>query len=270
LSFLCAFERPVDHLAFGPQSPANALARELPLLKKASLACIVRSLQEEPVLAEIDCLLEESQNLDLSAAALNGWESLEDLIADSMPRLFRVADCVLHNHHDSEDALQDGLLLALRHLKQFRGNSRLSTWMHSIVRNSALAKLRQRRAHPMVSIDDQPPDEGAELMTVESPADPGPDPERACGQAELSYLFARILDDLPPKYRATITLCDFEGFSGKEAAERLGMTAAALKAQHHRARRAIRQSTGAQLVSKSGGRRARAAGAWPANQSNKL
>ena len=204
------------------------------------------------MLAEIDCLFEESQNLDLGAPALDGWESLEDLIADNMPRLFRVADCVLHNRHDSEDALQDGLLLALRHLKQFRGNSRLSTWMYSIIRNAALAKLRQRRAHTMVSMDDQALHEDEELMTVESPTDPGPDPERACAQAELSYVFARILDDLPPNYRAVITLCDFEGFSGKEAAQRLGTTPSAVKARHHRARRAIRGSVGAQFARKDG------------------
>jgi RNA polymerase sigma-70 factor (ECF subfamily) len=213
------------------------------------------------LLAETEYLLEESQNLELGAAALDGWESLDHLIADSMPRLFRVADCVLHNRHDSEDALQDGLLLALRHLKQFRGNSRLSTWMYSIIRNSALAKLRQRRAHPMVSIDDQPPNEDEELMAIECPTDPGPDPERACAQAELSYVLSKILDELPPNYRAIITLCDFQGFSGREAAQRLGMTASALKAQHHRARRAIRRSIGEQLARKSSGRRARAAGA---------
>ena len=67
------------------------------------------------------------------------------------PRLFRVADCVLHNSHDSEDALQDGLLSALRHIDQFKGNSQFSTWLFSIVRNSALAKLRKQRAHPIVS-----------------------------------------------------------------------------------------------------------------------
>lgn len=225
-----------------------------------SVACAVRSHQEEPLLAEIeDCLLEESQCPELDAAALGGWENLEDLIADSMPRLFRVADCVLHNRHDSEDALHDGLLLALRHLKQFRGNSQLSTWMYSIIRNSALARLRQRRAHPMVSMDDPVRDEDDELMAVESPTDPGPDPERACAQAELSRVFSRILDDLPPNYRAIVTLCDFEGFSGKEAAQRLGMTASALKAQHHRARKAIRRSICGQLASKTSGQGARTA-----------
>jgi RNA polymerase sigma factor (sigma-70 family) len=130
--------------------------------------------------------------------------------------------------------------------------------MYSIIRNSALAKLRQRRAHPMVSMNDQDSEEDPELFAVESPADPGPDPERACAQSELAYLFAQVLKDLPPNYRAIVTLCDFEGFSGKEAARQLGMTTSALKAQHHRARRAIRRCIGSEFARERGARGAQA------------
>ena len=169
-------------------------------------------------------------------------DGLNDLFGACIPRLLRVADCVLHNRHDSEDALQDGLVSALRHIDQFEGNSQFSTWLYSIVRNSALAKLRQQRAHSMVSIDDESSDDSLESSMVEMPADPGPDPERACEQSEVSRLFARTLDSLPANYRAVIRLCDLEGFSGKEAAQRLGLSVSALKAQHHRARQAIRRS----------------------------
>jgi DNA-directed RNA polymerase specialized sigma24 family protein len=55
---------------------------------------------------------------------------------------------------------------------------------------------------------------------------------------------------LPANYRAIIRLCDFEGFSGKEAAQRLGLTVSALKAQHHRARLAIRESMGGHVARK--------------------
>jgi RNA polymerase sigma-70 factor, ECF subfamily len=218
---------------------------------------------EERLIAPIDCLVEDRQPERISSAAIDGCETLEGLIGGCMPRLFRVADCVLHNRHDSEDALQDGLLLALRHLQQFRGNSRFSTWLYSIVRNCALAKLRQRRARIIVSLDDRCSEDDPELLATESPADPGPDPEEACLQAELNGLFAPILDGLPPNYQDIIRLCDFEGFSGKEAAQRLGITASALKAKHHRARRALRQSIGMDFPGKSG---ARATG----NQSNRL
>jgi RNA polymerase sigma-70 factor (ECF subfamily) len=213
---------------------------------------MIRSHQEERLTDQLDCPVENGQE------ELTGWttsargESLNELFESSMPRLFRVADCILHNHHDSEDALQDGLLSALRHLDQFRGHSQFSTWLFSIIRNSALAKLRKQRAHPSVSIDDQDSEEDTEFGASELAADPRPDPERSCAQAELSYRFARTLEGLPPSYRAIIRLCDFEGFSGKEAAQRLGLTVSALKAQHHRARLAIRESMGGLVASKGG------------------
>ena len=181
----------------------------------------------------------------------DGAEDLNELFGNCMPRLFRVADCVLHNYHDSEDALQDSLLSALRHIDQFKGNSQFSTWLYSIVRNAALAKLRRQKAHVLLSMDEPVSEEETELGASEIFADPGPDPERTCAQSELSCAFARIMEDLPANYRAIIRLCDFEGFSGKEAAARLGLSVSALKAQHHRARLAIRESRRAQAVKKS-------------------
>lgn len=169
-----------------------------------------------------------------------------------MPRLFRVADSVLHNCHDSEDAIQDGLLSALRHIDQFKGNSQFSTWLCSIIRNSSLAKLRKLRAHPTLSVDDHSSEDDAELGGPEILIDSGPDPERAFEQTELSCLFAETMKDLPASYRAIIRLCDFEGFSGKEAAQRLGLSVSALKAQHHRARLAIRESMSIHVARKGG------------------
>lgn len=193
----------------------------------------------------VACHVESGQDGLLFLTTNGNREGLNELFGECMPRLFRVADCVLHNHHDSEDALQDGLLSALRHIKQFRGHSQFPTWLHSIIRNSALGSLRRQRAHPMVSIDDQACED--DFATPDAPVDPGPDPERWSAQAELSFKFARTLEGLPENYREIIRLCDFEGFSGREAARQLGLTVSALKAQHHRARRAIRKSISARV-----------------------
>lgn len=193
---------------------------------------------------QLDCHVENGHDEVGFWTTNDGGGNLNELFVDSMPRLLRMADCILHNYHDSEDALQDGLLSALRHIDQFQGNSQFSTWLFSIIRNSALAKLRRQRAHPLVSIDDHGMEGDAEFGAPEIPADPRPDPEHGCAQAELSCQFNRMLEGLPANYRAIIQLCDFEGFSGKEAAQRLGLTVSALKAQHHRARLAIRESMG--------------------------
>jgi len=172
-------------------------------------------------------------------------KNLDELLEKNMPRLFRLADCILHNRYDSEDALQDGLLSAIVHIDQFKGNAQFSSWLYSIVRNSALTKLRRQKAHPSTSFDEQPAEGDFEILKMEVLGDSDPDPERACEQSELTERFARTLDCLPAHYRAIILLCDFEGFTGKEAAKRLGLTVSALKSQRNRARSAIRESMGA-------------------------
>ncbi len=197
------------------------------------------SLQAEERPTEEPCLM----------ARVEG-KGIDEVLGDCMPRLFRAANYVLRNHHDSEDALQDGLLSAIRHFDQFKGNSQFSTWLYSIVRNSALANLRRQRNHPMLSMDEQDPEFGPEPFLPEIPAGSSSDPEKTYAQAELSSMIARSLGSMPANYSAIIQMCDVEGFSGKEAARELGLTVSALKAQHHRARQAIRVSMGSRAARK--------------------
>jgi RNA polymerase sigma-70 factor (ECF subfamily) len=169
---------------------------------------VVRSSREENLSSQSHCYVDSSQEEMAFWMMTDGGENLDELFGSSMPRLFRAADCILHNYHDSEDALQDGLLSALRHIDQFKGNSQFSTWLFSIIRNCALAKLRKQHAHPYISIDEHNVEGDAEFCSLEMPADPRPDPERACAQAELSFQFAQTLEGLPASYRAIIRLCD--------------------------------------------------------------
>lgn len=171
-------------------------------------------------------------------------EDLNKLFADCMPLLFRAAEHLLHNHHDSEDALQDGLLLALRHLHQFKGESKFSTWLYSIVQNSARLQLRKQHSRRLVPIEEFDPDNGSPKSKPELNIDASANPEREYAQAEQSFLLAETLKELPASYQSIIRLCDLEGFSGKEAALQIGLSASALKARHHRARQAIRESLG--------------------------
>src|SRR5580658_4879231 len=61
--------------------------------------------------------------------------AIDALFVPCIPRLRRVTARFLSNQQDSEDALQDGLLLAFRHLGRFEGRAQFSTWLHSIVVN---------------------------------------------------------------------------------------------------------------------------------------
>src|SRR5690349_20038471 len=87
---------------------------------------------------------------------------LDELFAPHLPRLYRAAARVLRHPQDSEDALQEGLLAAFRHLDQCRGRAKFSTWLHSIVVNAALMKLRHRKLELIIASSDEER-EGAEL-----------------------------------------------------------------------------------------------------------
>lgn len=79
-------------------------------------------------------------------------QELLTIVSSRLPSLYRSAYRLLGNAADAEDAVQDALLAAYRHLDQFEGRSKMSTWLNAIVRNSVRMRLRTRlrqigRAH---------------------------------------------------------------------------------------------------------------------------
>ena len=164
--------------------------------------------------------------------------AVDMLFASHMPQLRRAAAWMLPNPHDSEDALQDGLLLAYRKLNQFQGRAKFSTWLHSIVLNAARTKLRRQRSKPTTSIDQDASSEDA-VCIAHLLVDPRPNPEEEYLVEERSRILARTLEDLPTTSQAVIHIVDIEGIPGKEAAKSLGISLSALKSRHLRARRSI-------------------------------
>src|SRR6185295_17120393 len=75
-------------------------------------------------------------------------EAFETLVRLYAGGLLRVARRFLPNEEDARDAVQDAFISAFRSIEKFQAGSKLSTWLHRIVVNSALMKLRTRRRHP--------------------------------------------------------------------------------------------------------------------------
>src|SRR5580704_1823242 len=86
-------------------------------------------------------------------------QEMQDVLARSMPSFYRRAYRYLDNAADAEDAVQDALLSACQHLDQFKGQAKMSTWLTTIVINSALTQLRRRPRSIHVSLDEQFGDE---------------------------------------------------------------------------------------------------------------
>src|SRR5260370_39513598 len=74
-----------------------------------------------------------------------GAQELDSVVSRSLPMFYKRAFRFLGNVPDAEDAVQNALLSAYKHLGQFRGQAQLSTWLTTIVTNAARMQLRRRR-----------------------------------------------------------------------------------------------------------------------------
>lgn len=167
-------------------------------------------------------------------------EAFERVVREQGPRLLAVARRFLNHEQDAQDAVQDAFLSAFRNLDQFQGGSRLGTWLHRIVVNASLMKLRSRSRRPERSIDDLLPrfqDDG-HLSGVGS--DWAVTVDSALGDRDTRDLVRRRIEELPDSFRTVLLLRDIEGQSTEETAELLGISPGAVKTRLHRARQALR------------------------------
>jgi RNA polymerase sigma-70 factor (ECF subfamily) len=166
-----------------------------------------------------------------------------------MPSLYRRAYRYLGNAADAEDAVQDALLSACRHLDQFKGQSKMSTWLTTIVINSALTQLRRRPRHIHMSLDEQFGDEPGYCVS-ERLADRRPSPEDECIESELHGHLMQFVEELPPSLARAFQLRDLDGMTTSEAAQALGVANVTVKAQVSRARTRLRRLMGQALEAK--------------------
>jgi RNA polymerase sigma-70 factor (ECF subfamily) len=178
-------------------------------------------------------------------ALLEGLRSGEDaayeeLVRAQGGRLLAVARRFLRSEEEAQDAVQDAFLSAFRNIGRFEGQARLSTWLHRIVVNAALMKLRTRRRKPEVAIEELLPgfleDGHMSQQAVEWRKD-DPDPAE---RNELRALVLEKIQELPEGYRNVIMLRDIEDLDTEETAELMGLSAGAVKTRLHRARQALR------------------------------
>jgi RNA polymerase sigma-70 factor, ECF subfamily len=177
-------------------------------------------------------------------SALNGdREALGRLLSRYSGQLYQIAFRVLGSREDAEDALQDGLLAAVRNLDSFEGRSKFSTWLVRIITNSALMVMRKNRAHALVSLEDasrNPED----LPLASRLPDLGPNPEEVCERRERRRMLQQSLHALSADYFSAVWLRDVQGLSTEEAARILGLSIGTLKSRLHRARTLVSKNLG--------------------------
>ncbi len=160
-------------------------------------------------------------------------QELDNVVSRCLPMFYKRALRFLGNATDAEDAVQDALLSAYKHLGQFRGQAQLSTWLTTIVINAARMQLRRRRGS-YLSLDEEQGEDG--LTFSERLPDSKPSPEEVCSTAEARDRLVEGAKQLSPRLRKAFQLRDIDGLTTKEAALVLGVPQGTVKAQLARAR----------------------------------
>jgi RNA polymerase sigma-70 factor (ECF subfamily) len=174
------------------------------------------------------------QGIDIPAPGKEARE-LQDVFSRCLPLLHRTAYRYLGNVADAEDAVQDALLSAYKHLDQFRGQAQMSTWLVAIVSNCARMQLRRRPRQIHVSLNDQFGDEEGYTLS-ERLVQFGPSPEEEYRAAELHEHLLQSIEELSPALRTALQLRDLDDLSTSEAAHILGVPNGTVKSQVARAR----------------------------------
>ncbi|MCW6009072.1 RNA polymerase sigma factor SigM [Micromonospora sp. CPCC 205371] len=144
-------------------------------------------------------------------------------------RLWAVAIRTLTDREEAADALQDALLNAHRSAHRFRGDSAVTTWLHRIVVNACLDRIRRRQAHPTVPLPDSGrPDDERSVRGVE-PAAPATDHDTVLDVQQA-------LSQLPEEQRSALILVDVQGYPVAEAAVMLGVAEGTIKSRCARGR----------------------------------
>jgi RNA polymerase sigma-70 factor (ECF subfamily) len=163
---------------------------------------------------------------------------LQDVLSLRLPSFHRCAFRLLGNAADAEDAVQEALLAAYKHINQFRGQSQISTWLTAIVRNCALMQLRKRPRQIHFPLD-EPFGEEQPQSVCERLADGRPSPEEEFQNSELTARLRLSTALLSPTLRRTFQMRVVDGLSIFETARILGVPQGTVKAQLARARAKI-------------------------------
>ncbi len=153
------------------------------------------------------------------------------LVALHQDRLWAVALRTLGEREEAADAVQDALLSAYRSAASYRGDAKVTTWLHRIVVNACLDRVRRRQARPTVQLPEQGMGEPA-------------DPRDLISERETAMSVEAALADLPLEQRAAVILVDVEGLPVSEAAVALGVPEGTIKSRCFRGRSRLAVSLG--------------------------
>nr|WP_203782734.1 RNA polymerase sigma factor SigM [Actinoplanes rishiriensis] len=155
-------------------------------------------------------------------------QAFAEIVRRHRDRLWAVALRTVGDREEAADAVQDALLSAHRNAARFRGDSAVTTWLHRIVVNACLDRIRRRQAHPTVPLPD------GNRNDDDRPS--GPEPAAPAVDHDTALVVREALAALPVEQRAAIVLVDVQGYPVADAAAMLGVAEGTIKSRCARGR----------------------------------
>ena len=171
-------------------------------------------------------------------------KAFEQMVRSYGPRLLAVARRIVPSEEDARDCLQETFLAAHCSIEAFEDRSRLGAWLHRIVTNAALMKLRARRARPEEPIDSFQATYDRYSFREGPRRTNALTPEELLQRSDTSKAVRQALERLPESYRTVLLLRDIEGYDTRETAVFLETSEGAVKVRLHRARTALKELLG--------------------------
>jgi RNA polymerase sigma factor (sigma-70 family) len=166
-----------------------------------------------------------------------GMEAFQQMFVACRPKFLAMANAILRNREDAEDAVQSAFVSGHIHLGSFEGRSALTTWFTRIVLNSALIIRRKRKAQRIISPSEtSTSDEGRQIESI--PASQ-PDPEMVYAQREAFRFIDGMLEQMKPALRQALTMTYYDEMRCAEVCALLGVPVSTFKTRLSRARRRL-------------------------------
>lgn len=184
--------------------------------------------------------MKTSENSLIISAQRGDMDAFNTLALKYQDMLYRIALRIVHDECIAEDALQEAMIHAFRHIRSFRGGN-FKSWLARVTVNASYDELRRGKRHLSLPLE-QYTQEGEEIESPEWMRDPSSGPEERSESSELMGVLHQCIRTLVPDYRLMVILVDMEGMSYEEAAQVARVPVGTVKSRLARARMQIRKS----------------------------
>ncbi len=184
--------------------------------------------------------MKTTENSLINSAQRGDMDAFNTLILNYQDMLYRIALRIIHDECIAEDALQEAMVHAFRHIRSFRGGN-FKSWLARVTVNASYDELRRGKRHLAMPLE-QFTQDGEEIESPDWMRDSGPGPEERAETSELQKALHQCIKALIPDYRLMVILVDMEGMSYEEAAMVARVPVGTVKSRLARARMQIRKS----------------------------